>query len=188
MQLHLAGHGAGRPYHGRSLPAWAATGKRPKCFPVSAAGGQVAKLAFESCDRCHYPLLAHRKHTQLGSAALWGQAAAGRDAHVEAPCYIHAFYNFLTRQHRAARCPRYYPRRATPRPDLGERWPSGLVATQESQRCGGMKRPSSLLDGRRRAAKDAGIGLSDQSRCASRPAATADAARENLRKLVRGAS
>src|SRR5262245_8534134 len=42
--------------------------------------------------------------------------------------------------------------------------------------------------GHRRGAKDAGIGLSDQGRPASGPAATQEAARENFRKLVRGAS
>jgi hypothetical protein len=53
-----------------------------------------------------------------------------------------------------------------------------------------MRAPSQRVRhaGYRRGAKDAGIGLSDQGRPASWPATTADAARENLRKLVRGAA
>src|SRR5262245_22383634 len=42
--------------------------------------------------------------------------------------------------------------------------------------------------GYRGRAKDAGIGLSDQGRPAGRAAPTADTARENLRKLARGAA
>jgi hypothetical protein len=42
------------------LPAWAATGKRPIMFPVSAARAACQADGFGRCDRCHRPRLAQK--------------------------------------------------------------------------------------------------------------------------------